>query len=110
MDVVEGSDGKLYWGQQDGTVTSGQLGSNGIFLDPAYQTLARTRSVRSVAFDGRRVLWADCTYPSSTDCFVRIFDRGTRYIVGRGTVGADNVLGDATAMFWSDSLPKRYVH
>jgi hypothetical protein len=110
MDVVESSDGKLYWGQQDGTVTSGQLRNNGIFLDPAYQTLWGARSVRSVAFDGSRVLWADCAYPTGTNCIVRKFENGRTVLPSSGTVGADNLLGDATAMFWSDPQPKRYVH
>jgi hypothetical protein len=109
MDVVEGSDGKVYWGQEDGTVTSGQVKSDGIFLDPAYQTLAGWRPVRSVAFDGSRVLWADCT-TSGTNCIVRKWENVRKVLPSSGTVGVDNVLGDATAMFWSDNQPKRYVH
>ncbi len=110
MDVIEGSDGKLYWGQNDGTVTSGQLRGGGIFLDPAYQTLRGTRVVRSVAFDGTRVLWADCAYPTNTNCIVRKFQNGSTSFATSGVVGADNVLGDATQMFWSDSVLRRYVH
>ena len=65
--------------------------------------------MRSVAFDGTRVLWAVCT-SSGTNCIVRKWENGKIMLPSSGTVGVDNVLGDATAMFWSETLPKRYVH
>jgi hypothetical protein len=75
-----------------------------------YQGSAGGRSVRSVAFDGTRVLWTDCAFPAGSGCAVRKYDGGTTRTVSFGTVGAENVVGDATAMFWSDTLPKRYGH
>jgi putative hemolysin len=56
------------------------------------------------------MLWTDCATPSGSACAVRKYQSGRTYVVSSGGAGAQNVLGDAASMFWSDSLPKRYVH
>ncbi len=68
------------------------------------------RRAWSVHFDGSRVLWSDCTYPNGNGCAVRKRQSIFTTTVSTGGVGASNVQGDASAMFFTDSNLKKYVH
>jgi hypothetical protein len=81
----------IYWGDAGGAVRS------------------HVRVTTSVYFDGTRVLWTDCG-SSGNQCSVRKRQGGTTTIVSSGGVGAGNVQGDATAMFWGDHSVRKYVH
>ena len=74
-----------------------------------YQGPISGRRAWSVSFDGSRVLWTDCTYPNGNGCAVRKRQSCGRRGRQRRRRGG-NVQGDAGAMFWSDSLLKKYVH
>jgi hypothetical protein len=106
LHIQPGSSGTtIYWGEQNAAIRS--LG--GGFVS-TYQSALTGRRAWSVSFDGSRVLWTDCTYPNGNGCAVRKRQSGFTTTVASGGVGADNVQGDASAMFFSDSLLKKYVH
>lgn len=97
----------IYWGEQDGAVKSYPLGGG----TTIHQWPIPGRSTRSVSFDGTRVLWTDCASPGGNWCYVRKRQGGTTTTVSSGGVGASNIQGDASAMFWSDAGGlKKYVH
>jgi hypothetical protein len=95
----------VYWGEQNGSVKSIGAGSFA-----TYQGALAGRRTWSVSYDGSRVLWTDCTYPNGNGCAVRKRQSWVTTTVASGGVGADNVQGDSGAMFYSDSLLKKYVH
>jgi hypothetical protein len=95
----------LYWGEQNAAVK--RLSAGAV---TTYQSPISGRRVWSVSFDGSRVLWTDCTYPNGNGCAVRKRQSLWTTTVASGGVGADNVQGDSGAMFYSDSLLKKYVH
>lgn len=68
------------------------------------------RRAWSVAYDGSRVLWTDCSYPDGNGCAVRKRQSLWTTTVASASVGARNVEGDAWAMFFSDSALKKFVH
>lgn len=100
----------LDWGEQNGSVKSSTLSRAGVSVGTTHQRPIANRKVWSVSFDGTRMLWTDCSYPSGSNCHVRKRSGATTTIVRSGGVGADNVQGDARSMFWSDSQLKRYGH
>jgi hypothetical protein len=100
----------VYVGEENGAVTSARIQSYGANTVLTHQNPIAGRSVRSVSYDGSRVLWTDCANPGGGSCAVRKRQGSTTTVVSSGGVGVDNVQGDAGAMFWSDPLPKRYVH
>ncbi len=98
------------WGEAGGAVKNAQIMARGAKYVLTYQDPTVGRSVTSVAFDGARMLWTDCASTGGSACAVRKYQSGRTIVVSSGGAGARNVLGDAGSMFWSDSLPKRYVH
>jgi hypothetical protein len=106
MHVQTGSSGTaLYWGEQNAAIK--RLSGGSI---TTYQSPISGRRASSVSFDGTRVLWTDCTYPNGNGCAVRKRQSLWTTTVATGGVGADNVQGDASAMFFSDSQLKKHVH
>jgi hypothetical protein len=105
--TIPASSPVLYWGEQNGSVKSAYAGGGG----PAViQGPIAGRRAWSVSFDGARVLWTDCAYPNGNGCLVRKREGATTTIVDSGGVGAGNVQGDASAMFWSDGALKKAGH
>ncbi len=102
--VRPGAPSTIYWGEANGTVRSVSPGGPLVI----YQA-ATGRSISSVSFDGTRVLWsgqnADLSY------HVRTWRTGVVSGVARLSYPAQNVQGDATAMFWTGVFGTyRYTH
>lgn len=98
------------WGEAGGAVKNAQILARGAKYVLTFQGATAGRSVTSVGWDGARMLWTDCATPGGSACAVRKHQAGRTIVVSSGGAGAQNVLGDAGSMFWSDALPKRYVH
>ena len=107
MHVHQGSAGTVvYWAEHNASVRS--LNPSGSIS--THQGALTGRRAWSVSFDGSRVLWSDCTYPNGNGCAVRKRQSIFTTTVSTGGVGASNVQGDASAMFFTDSSLKKYVH
>ena len=99
----------LYWGTQDGSVKSQVLGVPGVVV---HQQPLAGRLVKSVSFDGTRVLWTDCNSSIGTaDCAVRKRQGGATTTVSTGESFSADVQGDATAMYWSSGTALvKFIH
>lgn len=96
----------IYWAEENASVKSRPVGG----AISTYQGVLTGRHAESASFDGTRVLWSDCSN-SGNNCFVRKFQGGSVSVVSTGSVGAGDVQGDASAMFWGTvSGVNKYIH
>jgi hypothetical protein len=89
----------IHWGEHGGAVRSKSTLSGSITT--THQSTSFTRSVTSVSFDGSHVLWTDC---SASNCSVRSQSGNSApVLLDIACCGVmREVLGDATATFWTD--------
>ena len=96
----------IFWGEQNASVKSRPLGG----ISTVHQAPIAGRSSTTVSYDGTRVLWADCAMPGSYGCKVQKREGAITTTVKTGGVGARNIQGDASTMFWTEGGVWKYVH
>lgn len=98
----------LYWGDARGVVKSRVVGAA---VTTTHQTFTNNTRINAVGYDGTRILWIDCTLPS-TYCRVRQRVGGTTTtIVETAGSGSRYMVWDATQVFWSGGGQlKKFVH
>lgn len=112
---VSETDGRttLYWSEMDGSVKSLQLGTSEVLKhqDPIPDTKAT-----SVAFDGTRVLWANCprTDTSGESCRIHELQNGAHLVLNPGDEGnwdARDIAAQPDRLYWRQNRDvRRYVH
>jgi hypothetical protein len=99
LHVAPAKNSKVFWGEADGSVRGLVWGLPGRKL---YQPPVPGREVRSVGYDGLRVLWGSCT-PAGNACRVTERRGTVTSSIAFGGVGVTGVQGDAAALFWGDT-------
>lgn len=102
----------LYWSEMNGAVRSLELGKSEVVN---YQEPMPDRKATSVAFDGTRVLWANCPSTlSGESCRIHEFQNGAHLVLNAGDAGnwdARDIVVEPDRLYWRQSRDvSRYVH
>ncbi len=96
----------IYWGEDGGAVRSQWFQNNIVGAVTTYQNPTSGLSVRSLSYDGSRILWGDC----GSVCTVRSHLGSMTTVLATGLINAGDVQGDSTETVWTNGYIYRYTY